>query len=131
MFSASNMARYGESLLIREWRGHAPPALYIRLGINTPPRQLSHSASLVCVTPPNQLATSFLSFYRLPNPFKLLLRSSLRQTNRLRILFELIIVSGQVHSVTVRQLVRNNFNCLLSKNHIPVSPMRFASQVFR
>ena len=24
------------TMLIREWRGHAPPALYIRLGINNP-----------------------------------------------------------------------------------------------
>ena len=50
------------TMLIREWRGHAPPALYIRLGINTPPRQLSYSASLVCVTPPNQLTTTSLVF---------------------------------------------------------------------
>jgi hypothetical protein len=36
----------------------------------------------------------FLSFYRFSNPFKLLLRSSLRQANRLCVLFELIIMSG-------------------------------------
>jgi hypothetical protein len=43
----------------------------------------------------------------------------LRQANRLRILFELIIMPGQVHSVIVWQLACNNFNCLFlpQKSH--------------
>ena len=102
------------ALLIREWRG--TPA--ITLGEfslrNTTQSTYYH----------------FLSFYRFFYPFKLSLRSSLRQANRLRVLFKLIIMSGQVHSATVWQLVSNNFNRLLSKNYISVSTMRFASEVF-
>ena len=67
------------------------------------------------------------SFSLIFNPFKRLLCSSLRQANRLRILFELIsaLAPGQIQPATIRQLASNNFNRLLSKNHISVSTMRF------
>jgi hypothetical protein len=45
----------------------------------------------------------------------------LRQANSLRILFKLIIMSGQIHLVAARQFVCNNFNRRFSKNHVAIS----------